>query len=370
MFAKSTPDNVVVVSGRIEGDDAAVAPKLGGRILEIRVREGDSVKAGDVIAVLDDDQVRAREDQARAALTQAEARARAARDQIAVLQEQLRQAQLQTEQSKVDASGPRPAGGSRPGRGRRRSSRSSRRPISSRCSTRTPTRSSRRPARCRNVRPSWPSRRPTSRRRAVAAAQRRVDAAQGALTTAQGQPDQSGHSRSRNADGAQAARAAGDRGGERHGADRTGARATGRGAGEPQDLTIRAPFAGTIVTRSAEPGEVVGAGTPIVTLVDLSRVYLRGFVPEGRIGAVKVGQPARVYLDSNPNAADRRVGVADRSAGDLHAGEHLLPRRPRQAGRRRQAAAQGRRRLREAGHAGRRRDSGRRRRLAERAAVT
>ena len=67
------------------------------------------------------------------------------------------------------------------------------------------------------------------------------------------------------------------------------------------DLTIRAPFAGTIVTRSAEPGEVVGVGTAIVTLVDLSRVYLRGFVPGGRIGAVKVGQAARVFLDSNPN---------------------------------------------------------------------
>jgi membrane fusion protein YbhG len=67
------------------------------------------------------------------------------------------------------------------------------------------------------------------------------------------------------------------------------------------DLTIRAPFAGTIVTRSAEPGEVVSPGTAIVTLVDLGRVYLRGFVPEGRIGAVKVGQPARVFVDSSPN---------------------------------------------------------------------
>jgi HlyD family secretion protein len=67
------------------------------------------------------------------------------------------------------------------------------------------------------------------------------------------------------------------------------------------DLTIRAPFDGTIVTRSAEPGEIVGPGAAIVTLVDLGRVYLRGFVPEGRIGTVKVGQPARVYLDSSPN---------------------------------------------------------------------
>src|SRR5262249_50579781 len=37
------PDNVVTLSGRIEGDPAAVAAKLSGRILEVRVREGDRV---------------------------------------------------------------------------------------------------------------------------------------------------------------------------------------------------------------------------------------------------------------------------------------------------------------------------------------
>ena len=99
------PRSVVALSGRIEGDDSAVAPKTAGRILEIRFREGDSVKAGDTIAVLDDAQVFAREEQARAAVTVAEARTKSARDQIAVLQEQLQQNDLQTEQSKVDASG-------------------------------------------------------------------------------------------------------------------------------------------------------------------------------------------------------------------------------------------------------------------------
>lgn len=51
----------------------------------------------------------------------------------------------------------------------------------------------------------------------------------------------------------------------------------------------------------AEPGEVVVAGTTIITLVNLSEVYLRGFVPQSEIGRVRVGQPARVYLDSTPN---------------------------------------------------------------------
>ena len=67
------------------------------------------------------------------------------------------------------------------------------------------------------------------------------------------------------------------------------------------DLTVRAPFSGTVLTRAAEPGEVVQAGTAIVTLLDLSKVYLRGFIPEGQIGKVKVGQPAHIFLDSNSN---------------------------------------------------------------------
>ncbi|HUK29948.1 MAG TPA: biotin/lipoyl-binding protein, partial [Candidatus Acidoferrum sp.] len=99
------PNSIVALSGRIEGDDSAVAPKTSGRILEITVREGDTVTAGQVIARLDDAQVRAKEDQARAALADAEAKDQAARDQISVLQEQLRQNQLQSDQAKIDAAG-------------------------------------------------------------------------------------------------------------------------------------------------------------------------------------------------------------------------------------------------------------------------
>jgi HlyD family secretion protein len=69
------------------------------------------------------------------------------------------------------------------------------------------------------------------------------------------------------------------------------------------DLTVKAPFGGTVMTRAAEPGEVVQAGTAIVTLLDMSKVYLRGFVPEGQIGKVALGQPAHIFLDSNPKQA-------------------------------------------------------------------
>src|SRR5215471_8512183 len=103
--APKLPPSIVPLSGRIEGDDSAIAPKTSGRILEIRFREGDSVTASQTIAVLSDDQIRAREEQARAAVSVMEAKANAARSQIAVLEQQLQQNQIQTAQAKLDAEG-------------------------------------------------------------------------------------------------------------------------------------------------------------------------------------------------------------------------------------------------------------------------
>ena len=351
--ATSGPDGVLTLSGRIEGDSALVAAKAAGRLLEIRVREGDIVKAGDVIAVLDDDQVRAREDQARAALAQAEARAGAAEAQVAVLQQQLRQSQLQTEQSKVDSAG-RVQQAEADLAGARRSLRSRRPSISSRCSTRTRTSGSLNRGRCRSGKASRRSRPPISRPRRSpphdgsrpprARSRRRRPISRIRRSTPPARRRSRSSSRSR----------AGSRQGES--ADRAGARRAGRGAGQP-----RGPDGPRAVRRhrrhaSGEPGEVVMAGTPIVTLVDLGKVYLRGFVPEGRDRPGQ-GRPAGACLPRlQSERADRGGGLAHRSAGDVHAREHLLPRGSRQAGRRREAAAQGRRRLRQARHAGRRRD--------------
>jgi HlyD family secretion protein len=47
------PTNRVRVSGHVEADDVQLAPEVGGRILELKVNEGDRVAAGDLIAKLD-----------------------------------------------------------------------------------------------------------------------------------------------------------------------------------------------------------------------------------------------------------------------------------------------------------------------------
>lgn len=66
-------------------------------------------------------------------------------------------------------------------------------------------------------------------------------------------------------------------------------------------LVVKSPMTGDVITRSVQPGEVVAAGAALLTLVNRDHLYLRGFIPEGQIGPVRVGQPALVYLDSFPN---------------------------------------------------------------------
>ncbi|HUJ86412.1 MAG TPA: efflux RND transporter periplasmic adaptor subunit [Burkholderiales bacterium] len=63
---------------------------------------------------------------------------------------------------------------------------------------------------------------------------------------------------------------------------------------------LRAPFDGVILVRQAELGEVVAPQTPIVTLADLDHVWLRAYVNEPDIGKVRFGQPAAVTTDTYP----------------------------------------------------------------------
>lgn len=300
--APRLPDSIVALSGRIEGDDSAVAPKTSGKILEVTVREGDTVMAGQVIARLDDAQVRAREDQARAALADAQAKSQTARDQIAVLQEQLRQNQLQTGQSEMDADG------------RIRQAQADLTVAEADLSQQQSAlrlAEFNRDAYTRLAKTGAASEQQglqaqvqaDQQAAAVAAAQRRVESAQGALTTAQANLD---NPKIRDSQVAGTQRQIAEQQSQvvatKDETDQAQAQLA-QAQADRADLTVLAPFSGTVITRAAEPGEVVQAGTAIVTLLDLSKVYLRGFVPEGEIGKIKVGQPAHVFLDSSTNQA-------------------------------------------------------------------
>lgn len=67
--------------------------------------------------------------------------------------------------------------------------------------------------------------------------------------------------------------------------------------------TLDSPMSGVVLSKSIEPGEYVSAGTPIVTVADLENVWLRGYVNETDLGRVKLGQLARVTTDTYPGKA-------------------------------------------------------------------
>ena len=66
------------------------------------------------------------------------------------------------------------------------------------------------------------------------------------------------------------------------------------------EMTVRAPTAGTVLVRTIERGEWVQPGTPLYTLVDLSQLYLKIYVPEPDIGKIVFDQAARVHVDAFP----------------------------------------------------------------------
>lgn len=73
------------------------------------------------------------------------------------------------------------------------------------------------------------------------------------------------------------------------------------------DATIHAPISGMVLAKDAEPGEYLSPGTPVITLGDVTNVYLRAFVSESDMGRVKLGQQAKVTIDGTARVFAGRV---------------------------------------------------------------
>ncbi len=66
------------------------------------------------------------------------------------------------------------------------------------------------------------------------------------------------------------------------------------------DTVIRSPIRGIVVNKALEVGEWVTPGTPILTIDDMSTIWARVDVEESDLGAIRVGDPARVALTTHP----------------------------------------------------------------------
>lgn len=67
-----------------------------------------------------------------------------------------------------------------------------------------------------------------------------------------------------------------------------------------ENAVINSPIKGVVLEQNTNPGEVVFPGIALLTLADLSSVWLKIYVKETLLGRVKLGQKAKVKVDSYP----------------------------------------------------------------------
>jgi len=300
LFFDHPEPNGLFFSGRIEGHETDVSAKIGGKIASVAVREGDDVQPGQLLVRLDDADLQAQLQGAVANVRQAQERLERYRQQLPILQAQLQQAALTTEQSTQDS------------QGRVLESENALASAHSQLAV----------AQANLVLAQAKQRRTIQLhaegvlsaqqldednatlnvdRAQVASAEQEIRSAQGRLKQAQ--------STLRNIP-IRAAEALQVKGQIVQARTDIGIYQQAVGNAQATQaqiqanlnyLTIKSPMTGNVITRDAEPGEVIAAGAPLLTLVSLDKLYLRGFVPEGQIGKVKLGERSLVYLDSDPD---------------------------------------------------------------------
>jgi len=246
-------EGLVSGNGRIEATEVDVATKMAGRVEQILVKEGDFVKAGQVLARMQIDTLTAQAREARAMHQQALTGVAQAQAQVAARQSERAAARAQVVQreSELDAA-------------RRRLARSE--TLAKQGASSMQELDDDR-ARARNT------------QAALEAAKAQVSAADAAVRAAEASRV-----------GAEAAVKAAQATIERIHADLS-------------DNELKAPRDGRVQFRLAQPGEVLGAGGRVLNMVDLSDVYMTFFVPEPVAGRLALGAQVRIVLDVAPGWA-------------------------------------------------------------------
>lgn len=247
------PEGIASGNGRLEAVEIDIAAKTPGRIRDIIANEGQFVKAGEVVARMDTDVLRAQLAEAEAKLAQALNAVEIAATQVVQRQSERASAQATVRQREAELNA-----------ARKRFARSD-----------------------------------TLAREGATAVQERDDnqaSVEGAAATVEAARAQLA------AVDAAIAAARSQVIGARSNVD--AARATiERIRADINDSDLRAPRDGRIQYRVAQPGEVVAGGGRLLNLVDLSDVSMTFFLPETIAGRVRIGSEVRILLDALPEYA-------------------------------------------------------------------
>ncbi|MDD2220177.1 MAG: efflux RND transporter periplasmic adaptor subunit [Desulfoplanes sp.] len=270
--AEPFPDGLIQANGRIEGDHVTLSSKYAGRIKRLLAREGDRVVEGQKLALLDDERISAQGKQADKAVASLEARIRAAETDLsrlekhvplnieiaktAVSQSRDRVAELEATclQNKRDAERFQQLAAQGLVDTQKSEIENLRYIVSRRQLQSGQTTQERSVKELEQARLGWND--ITARKADIQALYAQKEEALAAREEVQAVLD---------------------------------------------DLTIVSPCNGTVTTRIAEQGEVISAGSPILEIVDMNRLYLKVYVPETDKGHLALGLPARIYTDAFPD---------------------------------------------------------------------
>ena len=219
------PPGFVQGNGRIEAEQVEIAPTIAGRVEQVLASEGTIVSPGDILVMMDIDELEATQDRAKAQV--ALARQAKAEAEALVIQRisEKRRAKHQLERATALLTGD-------------------------------------------NISETIYEERETSYQVAEAvlgAAHARVETADAQIAAAEAE--------------------------------------VRRIAAQIEDSALSAAMPGRVLYRLAEPGEVVGAGAPVLTLLSLENIYMEVFLPAREAGLLPIGAEARIVLDALPDYA-------------------------------------------------------------------
>ncbi|MGE5179687.1 MAG: HlyD family secretion protein [Bacteroidota bacterium] len=236
----------LVASGTVEATEARLGFQVTGRIAAVNAREGDLVKAGSVLASLDPAETDAKRDQARAQVAAAEA-------QLLELRRGFRKEEVAQGKAALDAARQRyddakrdldrttrlRAGGA----------------VSQEAADKSQTALDLAKSALAQAEDQWRILSTGPRRERVEAAQAQVEQARAAVRALDAQVS---------------------------------------------NMTVRAPFDGVVTVRYREPGETAPAGSPVLSVLNRGERWVRIYVPETRIAAVRLGEQATITTDTDP----------------------------------------------------------------------
>lgn len=250
-FKDGSQENGIISSnGRIEAVEIDVSTKGAGRLAKVLVKEGEFVKAGQIVALMDTRTLEAERLQAEAQLRQAQDSVVTAKSQLALRESEKASALAMLSQRKTELN-----------LAKKRTNR-----IVSLANSGHTSEQSADDARAEV----------DSAKAAVSAAHAQVAAADAAIAAARSQIDGADSS-------VKAVQAVIE-----------------RIQVEIDDCSLRAPVKGRIQYIVARPGEVIGAGGRVLNLVDLTDVFMTFFLPTVYAGQLAIGSEVRLILDAAP----------------------------------------------------------------------